>query len=377
VAGAFFIVARVIQGIGGAMMVPVGRLVVLRSAQKENLLNAVAYITWPGLVAPVLGPPVGGFITTYASWRWIFFLNVPLGLIGVVLAALLIRNSRAESNRPFDLIGFVACALSCSTLMYALELVGQQPTPWFQFMLLLAVSLITGLVMLFHSKRHETPLIDLSSLSIRTFAVTIWGGSFFRIAISVIPFLLPLLFQIGFGFSAYTSGLFVLAVFAGNLGMKTVTTPVIRLFGFRRVLIWNGLLTTLSLLACAFLTPATPVPAIVAILFFGGLCRSMQFTSLNTLGFADIPQEQMSAATTFASMIQQMTMGMGIAAGAIALRIAAIVHHGSANSPSIPDFHLAFVLISVFALISVADFLKLDADAGAVVSGHQRSLNRG
>jgi EmrB/QacA subfamily drug resistance transporter len=372
-----FVAARVLQGIGGAMMVPVGRLVVLRNAQKENLLNAVAYITWPGLVAPVLGPPVGGFITTYATWRWIFFLNVPLGLIGVGLTALLIRNDRAESHRPFDFIGFVASALSCATLMYALELVGQQPTPWFPFIFLLAVSLAAGWLMIFHSKRHDTPLIELSSLSIRTFAVTIWGGSLFRIAISVIPFLLPLLFQIGFGLTAYASGLLVLAVFAGNLGMKTVTTPVIRFFGFRRVLIGNGLLVTLSLFACAFLTPATPVPVIVAILFFGGLCRSMQFTSLNTLGFADIPAAQMSAATTFASMIQQMTMGMGVAAGAIALRVAAIVHHGSAASPTIADFHLAFVLISVVALISVADFLKLDADAGAIVSGHLRSFNKG
>jgi EmrB/QacA subfamily drug resistance transporter len=372
-----FIAARVIQGIGGAMMVPVGRLVVLRSAQKENLLNAVAYITWPGLVAPVLGPPLGGFITTYASWRWIFFLNVPLGLIGVVLTGLLIKNSRSDTVRPFDVIGFSASAIACSTLMYSMELIGQQPTPWVTFILLFALSLLAGGLMVFHAGRHHAPLIDLSALSIRTFAVTIRGGSLFRIAISVIPFLLPLLFQIGFGFSAYTSGLFVLAVFAGNLGMKTVTTPVIRLFGFRRVLIGNGLLTTLSLFACAFLTPATPVAATIAILFFGGLCRSMQFTSLNTLGFADIPPEQMSAATTFASMIQQMTMGMGVAAGAIALRVAAIMHHGSSASPTIADFHFAFVLISIVALISVADFFKLDSDAGAVVSGHQRSFNQG
>ncbi len=368
-----FIVARVFQGVGGAMMVPVGRLVVLRNARKENLLNAVAYITWPGLVAPVLGPPVGGFITTYATWRWIFFLNVPLGLIGVVLTLLLIRNTRDDSHRPFDVIGFIACALSCATLMYALEMVGQQPTPWFSFIVLIAVSLFAGAVTILHSRRHDAPLIDLSSLSIQTFAVTMRGGSFFRIAISVIPFLLPLLFQIGFGLSAYASGLLVLAVFAGNLGMKTITTPVIRLFGFRRVLIGNGLLVTLSLFACAFLTPTTPVPLIVAILFFGGLCRSLQFTSLNTLGFADIPGTQMSAATTFASMIQQMTMGMGVAAGAIALRVAGLIHHGSSGSPTIADFHLAFVLISVVALVSISDFLKLDPDAGAVVSGHQRS----
>ncbi len=367
-----FVLSRIVQGIGGAMMVPVGRLIVLRSTEKEHLLRATSFITWPGLVAPVLGPPVGGFITTYASWRWIFFLNVPLGLIGIVLSVLLIGNSRADQHRPFDWTGFVSSAVACSTLMYGLELVGQQPTPWLTITLLLIVSLLTGSLMIWHSGRHPTPLISLSSLRIRTFAVTIRGGSLFRVAISVIPFLLPLLFQIGFGLSAFRSGLLVLAVFAGNLGMKTVTTPVIRLFGFRKVLIGNGLLTALSLFACALLTPAMPTALIAAILFFGGLCRSMQFTSLNTLGFADIPSGQMSAATTFASMVQQMTMGMGVAVGAIALRVAALLRHDSATNPTIPDFHLAFVLVGLIALVSVLDFVKLDPAAGAVVSGHAK-----
>jgi EmrB/QacA subfamily drug resistance transporter len=365
-----FVVARIVQGIGGAMMVPVGRLVVLRSTEKQHLLRATSFITWPGLVAPVLGPPIGGFITTYASWRWIFFLNVPLGLIGIVLSALWIGNIRADQHRPFDWTGFVSSAVACSTLMYGLELVGEQPAPWPLIAILLTVSLLTGVLMVRHSSRHATPLINLSSLRIQTFAVTIRGGSLFRIAISVIPFLLPLLFQVGFGLTAFQSGLLVLAVFAGNLGMKTVTTPVIRRFGFRKVLIGNGLLTAISLFACALLSPAMPTPVIVAVLFFGGLCRSMQFTSLNTLGFADIPPNQMSAATTFASMIQQMTMGMGVAAGAIALRVAALLRHGSANHPTIPDFHLAFVFIGLVALISVLDFVKLDETAGAVVSGH-------
>ena len=220
---------------------------------------------------------------------------------------------REDEHRPFDWTGFVSSAVACSTLMYGLELVGQQPTPWLTIVLLLIVSLLTGSLMVWHSGRHATPLISLASLRIQTFAITIRGGSLFRITISVIPFLLPLLFQIGFGLSAFKSGLLVLAVFAGNLGMKTVTTPVIRRFGFRRVLIGNGLLTALSLFACALLSPEMPTPVIVAILFFGGLCRSMQFTSLNTLGFADIPPAQMSAATTFAIMVQQMTMGMGVA----------------------------------------------------------------
>jgi EmrB/QacA subfamily drug resistance transporter len=365
-----FVVARIVQGIAGAMMVPVGRLVVLRSTEKQHLLRATSFITWPGLVAPVLGPPVGGFITTYASWRWIFFLNVPLGLIGIVLSILWIGNSRVDQHRPFDWTGFATSAIACSTLMYGLELFEEQPAPWLRIAFLLTLSLLTGVLMVWHSSRHATPLINLSSLSIQTFAVTMWGGSLFRIAISVIPFLLPLLFQVGFGLTAFRSGLLVLAVFAGNLGMKTVTTPVIRRFGFRRVLIGNGLLTAISLFACALLSPTMPTPVILTILFFGGLCRSMQFTSLNTLGFADVPSNQMSAATTFASTVQQMTMGMGVAAGAIALRVSALVRHGSASHPTIPDFHLAFVFIGLIALISVLDFVRLDKTAGAIVSGH-------
>jgi EmrB/QacA subfamily drug resistance transporter len=368
-----FTAARIIQGIGGAMMVPVGRLVVLRSTEKQHLLRSISYIVWPGLVAPVLGPPVGGFITTYASWRWIFFLNVPLGLLGIALTAMLISNELTRHIRPFDWLGFLYCGTACTALMYGLELVGERPTPWPEISFFLLLSVVMSLLLVGHSSTHPSPLIDFSPMQIRTFAVTMWGGSLFRISISVIPFLLPLLFQIGFGLDAFTSGLLVLSVFAGNLGMKTATTPVIRRFGFRKVLIGNGLLTVASLIACAFLTADTPRILTVAVLFFGGLCRSMQFTALNTLGFADIPSDQMSSATTLSSMIQQMTMGMGVAAGAIALRVGAILRGAHPADLTVMDFHIAFALVGALALLSVFDFLGLDASAGAIVSGHEKA----
>jgi hypothetical protein len=240
--------------------------------------------------------------------------------------------------------------------------------------LYLTCSILTGALAVWHFRRHPTPLLNFSSLQLRTFAVTIWGGSLFRIAISVIPFLLPLMFQVGFGMDAFTSGLLVLAVFAGNLGMKTITTPVIRQFGFRKVLLVNGMLTAVSLFACSLLTPSTPTAATVAVLFIGGLCRSLQFTALNTLGFADIPPSQMSPTTTFYSMVQQMTMGMGVAAGAIALRLAILLRGGSPGTVTVTDFHVAFGLITLLAIASVMDFFGLEADAGAVVSGHKRAL---
>jgi EmrB/QacA subfamily drug resistance transporter len=366
-----FTAARILQGLGGAMMVPVGRLVVLRTTAKEDLLRSIAYITWPGLAAPILGPPVGGFITTYASWRWIFLLNVPLGFLGVVLALWLIPSSRSSQKRPFDWIGFMLTSAACVTLMSGLDLIGRHQINWLTTGLLLVCSLAIAAFAVSHVRRHPHPLIDLSSLRVPTFAVTIWGGSLFRIAIGATPFLLPLMFQTGFGMNAFTSGLLVLAVFAGNLLMKPATTPVLRRFGFRTVLIANGLLAAVTILACALFTSSTPKAIIVAVLFAGGLFRSMQFTSLNTLGFADIHRSHLSDASTLSSMVQQMTIGMGIAVGAIVLRLAGALHSTNANLLAADDFRIAFLLVGVIALVSVIDSFSLPSNAGAEVSGRR------
>jgi len=368
-----FTAARVIQGIGGAMMVPVGRLVVLRTTEKHNLIHSITYITWPGLVAPVVGPPVGGFITTYVSWHWIFFLNVPLGALAAVLAAFWIPNSREEHVKPFDWLGFVLCGTGCVTFMYGLELIGRQNIPWRTASLFLGAGSILGLLAILHFRRAPAPIIDLVSLKMKTFAITIGGGSLFRIAISVSPFLLPLMFQVGFGLNAFQSGILMLGLFAGNLGMKTVTTPVLRRFGFRSVLIVNGILTALLMLGCALLTPHTPRIVILAVLFVNGLCRSMQFTSLSTIAFADIPKSQLSSATSFSSMVTQLSMGTGVAAGAIALRFAALLNRNPSGIPSITDFHVAFVLVSILTLLAVIDCFTLEPQAGAEVSGHRVS----
>jgi EmrB/QacA subfamily drug resistance transporter len=366
-----FTAARILQGLGGAMMVPVGRLVVLRATAKQDLLRSIACITWPGLAAPILGPPIGGFITTYASWRWIFLLNVPLGLLGVVLACWLIPNSRSSQQRPFDWIGFILTGVGCVSLMSGLDLIGRHEISWLTTGLLLVCSLAIGVSAVWHIRRHAHPIINLSSLRVPTFAVTIWGGSLFRIAIGATPFLLPLMFQTGFGMNAFTSGLLVLAVFAGNLLIKPATTPVLRRFGFRTVLIANGLLAAVTIFACALFTSSTPKAIIVAVLFAGGLFRSMQFTSLNTVGFADIEESQLSDASTLSSMIQQMTIGMGIAVGAIALRLAGALHSTNAGSLTAGDFRIAFALVGMIALIAVIDSFSLASNAGAEVSGHR------
>jgi len=366
-----FTAARIVQGIGGAMMVPVGRLVVLRTTEKHNLIHSIAYITWPGLVAPILGPPVGGFITTYASWRWIFFLNVPLGVIALALTFLWIANLREDSVKPFDWIGFALCGTACTTFMYGLELVGREKEAWTTTLSFLGGGVLLGVFAVMHLHRAAAPIIDLSSLKIKTFAVTTYGGSLFRIAISVPPFLLPLMFQVGFGLSAFRSGLLMLALFAGNLGMKTITTPVLRRFGFRSVMVTNGVIVAILIALCAVLSPQTPRIIIIAVLFVNGLARSMQFTSLTTLTYVDIAKPQMSSATSFSSMLVQMAMGMGVAVGAIALRAAALLKRQPPGIPTLGDFHIAFVLVGILAAVAVIDCFTLAPDAGAVVSGHR------
>ncbi|CAI1227308.1 MFS transporter [Serratia fonticola] len=359
-----FTAARILQGFGGALMVPVGRLVVLRNTAKPDLINAIATITWPGLAAPVLGPPVGGFITTYASWHWIFILNVPLGLLALFFAWRLIPHEPAQKGVPFDGLGFALTGVACFGLMFGLDLINSPQLSWLVPLLCLAASLALGSLAIRHAKRHAYPLMDLWAMRIKSYAVTIKGGTLFRIAIGAVPFLLPLLFQIGFGLNAFDAGLLVLAVFAGNLVMKPFTSPILYRFRFRTTLVVNGLLNAATIFACALLTPQTPTWLILALLFVSGLTRSMQFTALNTLAFSEVPQPRMSGANTLFNMAQQMGSGLGIAIGALALRLAEMLMPQQRGVVPLADFQLAFIVIGVIALVAVLDSFTLGAEAG-------------
>ena len=366
-----FVAARVLQGLGGAMMVPVGRLTVLRTTQKTALVGAIALLTWPALAAPVLGPPVGGLLTTYASWRWIFYLNVPLGVFAIGLTAALFPNLREEQRRPFDVRGFLLTGLSLAALMEGLELVssaGLGAGQGWAAPLLIAAGLGLGVVAVRHGLRARHPMLDLSALRVPTFLATVTGGTMFRVTIGTVPFLLPLLFQIGFGLDAFQSGMLVLATFLGNIGMKPFTTFIMRRWGFRTTALATGVLASVSMALCGVLYPSTPVPVLVVILFAGGLTRSMQFTVLNTLGFADIPAKRMSAASSIASVAQQMATGLATALGAACLHLVALRHGGP---PSLADFHLAFILVALAMLAGLPPFIRLPAAAGAEVSGHR------
>jgi len=365
-----FVLARILQGCGGAMMVPVGRLTVLRSTEKQNLIKAIATITWPGLAAPVLGPPLGGFITTYASWHWIFLLNLPLGLLALPLALALIPTGQPVTGKPFDRRGFLLTGLACLIFMYGLEMFSHQGTSWAAACVCVLLGLGVAALAIRHARQQEHPLIDYGALGYRSYATTIWGGSLFRGAIAAVPFLLPLLFQLGFGLTPFASGTLVLAVFAGNLAMKPFTTPILRRFRFRPLLLVNGTLNAATMFACALLTPRTPAPLILALLFVSGLVRSMQFTAINTLAFAEVPAAKMSGANTLFNMAQQMAMGIGIALGAVALRLGVLVHPTPHGVP-LEAFHIAFILTGMIALAALFDVLALSPQAGDAIRVRQ------
>ena len=364
-----FVAMRVLQGVGGALMVPVGRLAVLRTTPKHLLITAIATLTWPALVAPIIGPPLGGFITSYASWRWIFYINLPLGLIAMALAWRLIPDIHDDDRRPFDAIGFAATAVAMISLVYGLEMLGQSQINVLPTVSLLVLGAAALWFSLRHFKRAKHPMIRLDALKVQTFGVTMYGGSLFRTSISAVPFLLPLLFQVGFGMDAFHSGLLVLAVFAGNLAMKPATTALIRSLGFKKLLIINGLLNVASLLACAFLTPQTSTWLIIAILFFGGMFRSMQFTGISTLAFSDVPSPQMSYANTLFSTATQLSVGLGITLGAIGIRLGEKLSQWL-DITAIPgvSIKISFVMITLICLFGLIDLLRLPQNAGSSVS---------
>ncbi|HBY9587327.1 MFS transporter [Klebsiella pneumoniae] len=364
-----FVAMRILQGVGGALMVPVGRLAVLRTTPKHQLIKAIATLTWPALVAPIIGPPLGGFITRYASWHWIFFINVPLGLAAIILSLRIIPDIRETERRSFDLSGFITTSVAMVSLVIAMERLGdRQPQIW-PTLALAALGFGCLLYSIRHFRRAAAPMVRLDALQVPTFRVTMYGGSLFRASISAVPFLLPLLFQVGFGMDPFHSGLLVLAVFVGNLTIKPATTPLIRWLGFRRLLLINGALNVCSLLACALLTPQTPVWAIMLILYLGGVFRSIQFTGVSTLAFADVPAAQMSDANTLFSTASQLAVGLGITLGAIGIRLGEQVGDWLhlTELPGI-SFRLSFVFIALICLVGMIDSLHLAKTAGSSVS---------
>jgi EmrB/QacA subfamily drug resistance transporter len=360
--------ARIVQGIGGAMMVPIGRLVLLRSVTKSEMVQAMSYLTVPALLGPVLGPPVGGFIVTYASWRWIFFLNVPIGILGLVLVSILIENYKEENTPPLDVSGFLLSGLALAGLMLGFETAGREGVPLSAVLTLLTVGTIALILYIRHASRHPHPILDLLLFRIPSFAIAVGAGTLFRTGVGAIPFLLPLMLQVGFGMSAFASGLLTFMSAVGALAMKITARPILRRFGFRTCLVGNALISAAFLMTYAGFRPDTPRSIILMLLLIGGFSRSLQFTGINTLAFADVPPNRMSRATSLSSTAQQLSQSMGVATGAVLLHLT-LFWRGTETLSSL-DFWPSFIVVATLAGVSAWFFRRLPRDAGAEVSGH-------
>jgi EmrB/QacA subfamily drug resistance transporter len=359
------IIPRILQGLGGAMMAPVGRLILVRSVSKAELVKALAVMSMPALIGPMLGPLLGGFLTTYASWRWIFWINLPIGLIGIVLVTIYIDDVREPGRRRFDAIGFVLSAFGLSGLLFGIDAAANESMPEPLAFACIAIGAAALALYVVHARRAAEPILDLGLLRVPTFRASVTGGSLFRIGAGALPFLLPLLFQMGFGYTAFQSGMITFVAAVGALGMRSVGSHILKRFGFRRVLVWNALLAAAFIAACALFEPGLPHLVILATLFLGGVFRSLEMMSINALAFADLDHRQMSHAISFSSIAQRLSQSTGIALAAFVLHVAG----GGAGTPPLAAFSVAFVTVALVSCSSVLIFARLHADAGAELAG--------
>jgi EmrB/QacA subfamily drug resistance transporter len=366
---AFLVVSRILQGIGGAMMVPVGRLVLLRTAAKQELVAAMAWLTVPALLGPVLGPPVGGFIVTYFSWRWIFDINIPIGILGIVLVSLFVEDVREPPRGRFDGIGLLFSGIALASLMFGLETAGRGVVPRDLTATMIAIGLVAVVGYLLHARRHPAPLLDLSLMRLPCFGVALSAMMLFRTGIGAIPFLLPMMLQVGFGASAVQSGLITFASSAGALVMKPATQHALRLFGFRDTLVWNGVISAVMIAICAAFRPTWPAAAIYAALLIGGFFRSLQFTAYNTLAYGDVPRARMSSATSLYVTCQQLAATIGISTGAVSLEISTALSGRAVPQPI--DFSHAFLVVAMFTLVAAPIALWMPRNAGDELTGRR------
>jgi EmrB/QacA subfamily drug resistance transporter len=361
--------ARIIQGLGGAMMLPVGRLVLLRSVSRAQMVSAMSWLTMPALIGPIMGPPLGGFIVSYFSWRWVFDINVPIGVIGFIAVSLFITDMpQAGRGGRLDVLGLIYSGLAMAFAMAGFETLGRDLVPLSWTLGAFGLGLMAALAYARHARRQENPVLDFSLLRIATFASSVLAGSLFRIAVGAMPFLLPLMLQLGFGKSPLQSGLITFASAGGAIIMKPVAQPILHRFGFRTVLIFNGALASGFMAVCATFQPGWPSLVLDAILFVSGFFRSLQFTAFNSIAYGDVPRARMSAATTLYSTIQQLTLTLGIVVGASVLEISARVQNHATALRS--DYALAFIVVAAVAFCAVPLCARLRADAGEALSGH-------
>ena len=363
------VLARMVQGVGGALMVPVGRLVLLRAVPRNQLVMAMTWMTVPGMLGPVLGPPLGGLITTYLDWRWIFYINLPIGVLGFILVLIYIEEVKEDAPARFDWPGIVLSGSALSALMFGLEMTTRGVLGWQAGGALVLAGVGAALLYWWHARRTPQPVLDPALLRVPTYAISVISGSLFRIAFGSVPFLLPMFMQIGFGISAAESGFITFASAAGSALMKVTARPFLRVFGFRRALVWNGVVSGLLLALCGAFRPSWPLAAIYALLLVVGFISSLQFTAYNTIAYADLPTRMTSSGSSFYSTFQQfsLTLGIAVAAGVLSILVAI----GGRTLPDLSDFTLTFVFMGAFSLASAPIAARLERNAGAEVSGQK------
>jgi EmrB/QacA subfamily drug resistance transporter len=361
----WLIASRALQGVGGALMVPVGRVLLLREIPKSQIVEVMAWVTIPALVGPLVGPPIGGFITTYGDWRWIFWMNVPIGFAGIALGSRYIPAGNAMVPPPLDVRGFLLSAIGLTSAAFGATIIGRGILSDAQ----VAGMIIAGMLLLAlyvrHASKAEHPILDLKLLRVLTFNAGVIGGSLYRVGVGAIPFLLPLLLQLGLGYSPWHAGLLTASGAVGSIAMKFTTTRLLRRFGFRLLLAVNSIISAVFIAAYGFITQDMPVALLLGILIIGGFLRSLQFTAMNALAYSDIDGPAAASATSFYSVAQQLSLSAGVAVAAVVLELAQWMNGDLALRPR--DFALAFAVVAAISAMSVVQFLRLDPKSGSAV----------
>ena len=363
-----FVISRFVQGIGGSMMVPVARLVLLRATPRNELVSAMAWLTVPALIGPLTGPPIGGFFTTYLSWHWIFWINVPIGLLGIVLATRFLPPPEPRTPRPIDIPGFLLAAVAFSGLIFGLSVISLPAIPVVAGYSAIVIGAIAAAGYLLHARRAAYPLLDPRLFRNRYFRTSILGAMFFRIGIGAFPFLMPLMLQLTFGLNPFESGLTTFVSAFGAIVSKFISERMYARFGFPRILTAAAVLGSVFLGINGLFTPETPHLWLMFALFIGGLTRSFFFTGVNVFGYADIDEAEASQATAITAVAQQISVALGVAVAGGLLEFTSRMHGGE---PTLVDFQIAWFVVGGLAALSVISFIRLPPDAGSNVSGQR------
>ena len=362
---------RILQGAGGAMMLPVGRITMVRTFAKSELINAMSFVAIPGLVGPMLGPVIGGAIIGYFHWSVIFFVNIPIGLCGLFMVYRHLPNYREKRNYALDIIGLVLFGSGIALLSYVLEVFGETTLSGREILGLLAISAALLAAYGLHTQRTAHPLLRLKLLAVRTFRVAVSGNLFTRLGIGGIPFLLPLLYQVGLGFSAIQSGLLIMPQAFAAMSLKLTMPHILRRFGYRTVLISNTIMLGVMILLFATIGSATPVWLIVLMAFTYGFFTSLQYTSMNTLAYADINEHEAAGASTIASTVQQLAVSFGVATASLAAALFVPDRLRATPPQLLHGIHLALLGLAALTIVSTVVFVRLKAEDGSAVSRHK------